>query len=107
MSKDQYYAIVKINSKTSKYYGNQIWEIQFVGLSDRYLYKTYVDPLNRNYAYWRKIIENPHQGFILTKCRLKRDHPDLISADSRFTVVFETTREQLFDEIITNWTNID
>lgn len=92
----------KINSK----HGGTIWTITLVGAVDRCEYHTYIDRKNRNYKYWARIIEHPSNGFVIKGCQIKRD--ELISADSRITVVWQTDKsDDVFSELYDIWREQD
>ena len=101
----QPYIVLSQHPLTSKH-GGKIYEIKLVGAMDRVEYHTYIDPKMRNYKHWRRVIENPECGFVIKGCQIKRD--ELISADSRITVVWQTDRkDDVFDELYDIWTEQD
>lgn len=90
---------------TSKY-GNKIYAITMVGAQDRFEYKTYIDPNNRNFKYWQHIIFNPKHGFVLKNCIVKKDN--LISADCPPLIAWETDKQELvLDELHSIWSEQD
>jgi hypothetical protein len=92
----------KINSK----HGGVIYQVNLVGAQDRCEYHTYVDRKNRNYKYWVRIIEHPSNGFVIKGCQIKRD--DLISADSRISIVWQTDdANDVFSELYDIWREQD
>ena len=105
----QLYVVYDVKVKTSKY-GNEIYEISIIGTEDRFMYKTYIDPMNRNYANWAGIIAEPNQGYILKNIRrrgLKQDKY-LIDADSKPLVAWVTEHRQIvLDELVDNWQERD
>lgn len=101
----QPYIILSQQPLTSKH-GGRVYEVKMVGALDRCQYHTYIDPKNRNYRYWRRVIENPESGFVIKGCQIKRD--ELISADSRITIVWQTDRqEDVFEELYDIWVEQD
>lgn len=104
---NQYYAVLKQHQIRSRH-GNMIWEVQLVGITDRQLYRTYVDPTNRNFARWSDIVHCPTRGFVLSGVKLKNASSQLISADSPITVVSETAcSSTLYSEIVSVWQEQD
>lgn len=101
----QPYVVLNVKRLTSKH-GGTIYAVNLVGVLDRTEYYTYVDRRNRNYKNWSRIILNPECGFVIKGCQIKRD--ELISADSRITVVWQTDRrDDVFDELYDIWTEQD
>ena len=93
-----------INSQT----GNKIWAITLIGCCDRQLYTTYVDPRNRNYANWSHIVHRPQHGFVLNGIEVKNKLKQLINADSRVIIAWESdSYEQVFEEMYSVWQEQD
>lgn len=105
----QLYVVYSVKTKTSKY-GNLIYEIQLIGTEDRFMYKTYIDESNRNYANWAGIIREPTQGYILKNLKRRglKDNKNLIDADSRPQLAWVTEHKQdILDELVDNWLERD
>lgn len=101
----QPYIVLSQHPLTSKH-GGKIYEIKLVGAVDRIEYHTYIDPKMRNYKHWRRVIENPECGFVIKGCQIKRD--ELISADSRITVVWQTDNpNDVYEELYDIWREQD
>ena len=101
----QPYIVLKQHPMTSKH-GGKIFHVTLVGAIDRMQYHTYIDPNNRNYKYWARVVENPDNGFVIKGCQIKKE--DLISADSRITVVWQTDdANDVFDELYDIWQEQD
>lgn len=104
----QYYTIIKQRQITSKTNGNRIIEITLVGVRDRLLYRTYVDPQNRNYPNWSYIIHNPTQGYLLGPLKIKDPDKNLISADSKVNILVATEHnDEVYSELISKWQRED
>lgn len=87
-------------------YGQIITQIDFVGVKDRLLYRTYIDPFNRNFANWVEILHHSDQGFLLANLQVKT--ADLISADSRPRILWRSPdREILYEELLSIWREED
>lgn len=101
----QPYIVLKQHPMKSKH-GGTVHHITLVGVLDRMQYHTYIDPDNRNYKYWYRLINNPQDGFVIKNCQIKRD--DLISADSRISIVWQTDNaNDIFDELYDIWQEQD
>jgi len=101
----QPYIVISQKRLTSKH-GGTVYQVNLVGALDRCEYHTYIDPKNRNYSYWRRVVENPECGFVIKGCQIKRD--ELISADSRISIVWQTDNpEDVFSELHDIWTEQD
>lgn len=100
----QYYIILTQRQITSNYNGNKIAEITLVGVQDRCLYKTYVDPQNRNFKNWSYIIHNPAQGYLVSGIRIKDQDKALISADSQVKILVATEEaSEVYSELLAKW----
>ena len=101
----QPYIVLKQHPMTSKH-GGRIYHIVLVGGQDRLEYHTYIDPKNRNYRYWSRLIESPDNGFVIKGCQIKRD--TLISADSRISIVWQTDDpNDVYEELYDIWSEQD
>lgn len=101
----QPYIVLNTKKLPSKH-GGSIWAINMVGAQDRLEYYTYVDRKNRNYKNWVRIIEHPNNGFVIKGCQIKRD--ELISADSRISIVWQTDDpNDVFEELYDIWQEQD
>lgn len=101
----QPYIVLKQHPMTSKH-GGRVFHVILAGAQDRCEYHTYIDPNNRNYKYWARVVENPESGFVIKGCQIKRE--ELISADSRITIVWQTDRaDDVLDELWTIWQEQD
>lgn len=101
----QPYIVLGQKKLTSKH-GGTIYEIRMVGGQDRIEYHTYIDPKNRNYKYWRRLIDSPESGFVIKNCQIKRD--ELISADSRIVIVWQTDdANDVYEELYDIWREQD
>ena len=104
----QYYIILTQGQITSKHNGNRIAEITLVGVQDRCLYKTYVDPQNRNYKNWSYIIHNPAQGYLISGIKIKDQDKALVSADSRVKILVATEdASEVYTEVLARWQRED
>ena len=103
----QLYCVLKQEQIKSKY-GNRVIQLTLVGVKDRLLYKTYLDPNNRNYARWSSIIHQPFYGFLLSGLKIKDAEKGLVSADSPVNVVYQTEYpSEIYDELIRTWQEQD
>jgi hypothetical protein len=85
----QYYAVVKQETKYSKY-GGVITNITLVGLDDRKEYTTYIDPSNFNSKNWQHILRHAEHGFILSGLKVKKNQKkNIINADSDPIIAWE------------------
>jgi hypothetical protein len=101
----QPYIVLKQHPMTSKH-GGKVFHVTLVGAQDRCEYHTYIDPNNRNYKYWARVVENPSDGFVIRGCQIKKE--ELISADSRITIVWQTDDANVvFDELYDIWREQD
>lgn len=99
----QFYTVINQQQIKSKY-GNRVIQITLVGIKDRLLYKTYLDPNNRNYAKWSSIIHQPYYGFLLSGLKIKDAEKGLISADSAVKIVYQTEyQSEIYNELILTW----
>ena len=105
---NQYYVILTQKQIVSKANGNNIFEIQLVGVKDRQLYKTYVDPMNRNYKHWSYMVHNPAQGYLVSNIKIKDPAKKLISADSVVSILVATEDStEVYNELIDTWKRQD
>lgn len=105
---NQYYIILKQKQITSKLNGERIIEVTLVGVKDRLLYTTYVDPRNRNFRNWSYIIHNPNQGYLLGPLKVKDFDKGLINADSKVTILVTTEdHEEIYTEVLSKWQRED
>lgn len=103
----QFYTVLKQKQIVSKH-GNRVMELTLVGVTDRLLYKTYLDPNNRNYNAWSTILHNPYYGYLLSGLTIKDELKGLISADSKVRIIFQTEyQNEIYNELITAWQNQD
>lgn len=103
----QYYTIIKQQQIKSKH-GGKITELTLVGIKDRCLYRTYIDPYNRNYSFWSSIIHNPLHGYLLSGLKIKSQTRALIDADSPVEVVYECRDpEEIYNELLEVWQKQD
>lgn len=104
----QHYAIVKQETKYSKY-GGVITTVTLVGLDDRKEYTTYIDPSNFNAKNWSHIVRHPEHGFILTGLRVKKNTDKaIINADSDPVIAWEHTNiDDVLDAIMDKWSQQD
>jgi hypothetical protein len=105
----QLMAIAEIKKKPSRH-GGRIYIVTLIGLEDRGIYETYIDPENRNYKFWRHIIENPGRGYIVSGARLadRKIRPNLVTADSEIIIERETfSTAELAEAIEALWINED
>ena len=101
----QPYIVLKQHPMKSKH-GGIVYHITLVGAQDRLEYHTYIDPDNRNYKYWYRLVNSPNDGFVIKNCQIKRE--GLISADSRITIVWQTDNpNDIFDELYAIWQEQD
>ena len=100
----QYYIILAQRQLLSKINGNRIIEIDLVGVKDRCLYKTYVDPTNRNYGNWSYIIHNPLNGYLISGVKVKDSEKYLVNADSPVKILVATEdHSELYTEVLAAW----
>ena len=101
----QPYIVLRQHPMTSKH-GGRVFHVTLVGAQDRLEYHTYIDPNNRNYKYWSRVVEHPSNGFVIKGCQIKKD--ELISADSRITIVWQTDdANDVFNELYDIWREQD
>lgn len=101
----QPYIVLRQHPMKSKH-GGTIYHVILIGVVDRCEYHTYIDPSNRNYKYWTRVVENPDDGFVIKNCQIKKE--DLISADSRISIVWQTDDANVvFDELYDIWREQD
>ena len=88
--------------------GNRVWAITLIGTRDRQLYTTYVDPRNRNYSNWSHVVHRPQNGFVLNGIQIKNQKKQLVDADSRVVIAWESSSyEQVLEEMYTVWQEQD
>ena len=105
----RHYVIIKQQTKWSKH-GGQVTEVSMVGLDDRKLYTTWIDPTNVNAKYWSHITRSPQHGFIITGVKIKRmvDRDDVINADSKPVIAQEHTDiDKTLDIVMEHWNKLD
>jgi hypothetical protein len=103
----QTYVVYEVKSRPSKY-GNEIWQIDLIGTEDRFMYRTYVDPNNRNYTNWAGIIDDPIAGYLLRNLKRSSKSEDLINADSKPIAVWTTShRDIMLKELVEVWRERD
>jgi homoserine trans-succinylase len=83
-------------------------QLTLVGIQDRMLYKTYIDPQNRNYRNWAQIIHQPYYGYVISGIQIKDAEKGLVSADSKVRILFQTEyQNEVYDELILSWQQQD
>jgi hypothetical protein len=103
----QLYTVIKQQQIRSRH-GNKVIEITLVGCSDRLLYRTFLDPNNRNYKKWSPIVHQPYYGFLLTGLKILDKEKGLVSADSAVRIVFQTEyQSDVYNELIAAWQQQD
>lgn len=103
----QYFTVLKQQQIKSRH-GNRVIELTLVGITDRLLYKTYLDPNNRNYKAWSSIIHQPYYGFVLSGLKIKDQEKGLVSADSKIRIVYQTEyQSEVYNELIHAWQTQD
>jgi hypothetical protein len=105
----RHYVIIKQECKWSKH-GGQVTEISMVGLDDRKLYTTWIDPTNMNAKYWSHILRSPEHGFVITGVKTKRmvDRDDVINADSKPIIAQEHIDiDEMLNIIMEHWNHLD
>lgn len=103
----QYYTVLKQEQILSKH-GNRVIQLTLIGIQDRMLYKTYLDPMNRNYKLWSAIIHRPYYGYLLGGIQIKDAEKCLVSADSRVRIIYQTEyQNEIYDELIRTWQTQD
>jgi len=103
----QTYVVYEVKSRPSKY-GNDIWQIDLIGTKDRFMYRTYVDPNNRNYSNWAGIIDDPTAGYLLRNLKRSKKGEDLINADSKpFPILVTSSRNDMLKDLVTIWKERD
>ena len=68
---------------------NTITKITLIGVNDRCLYKTYIDPTNYNYKNWSHITSNPKHGFVVRNIKVKDAEAFILNADSKPIIEWE------------------
>jgi hypothetical protein len=103
--KNQGYAILEQSRMLSNYNGKPVYTIEFVGIDDKKIYKTYIQPNNRNFQQWAYIVERPDTGLVVKfhNFKLKREEQGLISADSVPKIEIEADYNQLMIELNEYW----
>jgi hypothetical protein len=103
----QYYTVLKQEQIKSRH-GNRILRLTLVGVKDRQLWTTYLDPKNRNYLAWSKIIHRPYYGYLLSGIQIKDREKGLVSADSKIRIIYETQyQDEVYNELIELWSTQD
>lgn len=86
VEREDLFYIVTQEDQPSRH-GGYITEIKMLNLRNGQEYHTYVDESNRNYKYWRDIVQHPFEGYVIRNLKQKSQRdPGLISADSRVKV---------------------
>lgn len=99
----QVYCILNQRKFLSRW-GGDCYKIHLVGVDDQKIYLTYIQPSNDNFEHWRHIINNPDHAFLIEGLRIKRNTEDIIHADSKPTIVHETSEpDQLADFLAQIW----
>lgn len=92
-----------VELRNSKY-GNEIYEVDFVGVKTQTEYKSYIDPTNNNYRDWEMILEVAgRKGVVLSGLKYKDEEKLLINADSVPTAEFIMPREELVEVLSEYW----
>lgn len=84
----QPYIIMKQSTKRSKH-GGTYTKVDMVGVNDRQMYHTYIDPTNFNFKNWEHIVRNPENGFVIRGIKVKNSKEYLVSADSKPIIEWE------------------
>lgn len=93
-----------INSK----YGNEIYEVDFIGVKTQAKYKSYIDPNNNNYRDWEMILEvAQRKGVVLSGLKFKDETKGIVNADSVPTTEFIIPREELVETLADYWQSQD
>jgi hypothetical protein len=94
-----------VELRNSKY-GNEIYEVDFVGVKTQTEYKSYIDPNNNNFRDWEMILEvAQRKGVVLSKLKFKDEEKGIINADSVPTTEFIIPREELVETLSDYWTS--
>ena len=103
---DEMVFVNRVSSRSSKY-GNDIFEIDFVGIDSQRHYTTYADPQNRNFQQWREIIDREkREALVLSNLKLKDPTKGIVNADSKFEIKLDVSDRGAFaDMIAQHWDN--
>lgn len=111
LQQKQAYAILsQEHHRSSRYNGKPYTEIEFVGINDQKIYKTYVQRNNFNGTQWGYILDKPKAGFVLTFHNFKmkvKDDRQFIDADSVPKIEIEADKDELFRELEHYWQVLD
>lgn len=99
--------INRVELRNSKY-GNEIYEVDFIGVQTQTEYKSYIDPSNNNYRDWEMILEvAQRKGVVLSKLKFKDEEKNIINADSVPTTEFVIPREELIEILADYWDSLN
>lgn len=101
---NQLWAIVDIKFGPSPKYGHDLYTITFVGIQDKRLYKTYVNPKHRNYKLWMKYIGTPKKGYVLKGLVSRENDVYTINADHAPKIeITYSNKDEMADELESVW----
>jgi len=96
-----------VELRNSKY-GNEIYEVDFVGVKTQNKYKSYIDPTNNNFRDWEMILEvAQRKGVVLSGLKFKDETKAIVNADSVPSTEFIIPREELVDTLAEFWQSQD
>lgn len=99
--------INRVELRNSKY-GNEIYEVDFVGCKTQTAYKSYIDPQNNNFRDWEMILEvAQRKGVVLSGVKYKDATKNIINADSVPTTEFIVGKQELIDTLAKFWDSQD
>lgn len=98
----------RVEEITSKY-GNEIFQVEFIGIKTQKIYKTYLDPLNVNFMNWEQLIKlSKLNGIVVPSgLKLKDSEKQIINADSRIETINVVTKEELSEIVSAYWKSQD
>jgi hypothetical protein len=97
------WAVLAVDSFTSKTTNRLTYEIHMIGVQDQQRYKTYIDTKNRNYKNWMKVIATYKGGLIISELKSKPHDPYLIDADSKPNIVIDYKDYKKMESELEDW----
>ena len=105
----QGYVVIDQKRGYSQYNGRPYITIEFIGIWDRLIYKTYIQKSNRNERYWAYVLDHVKSGIVVQflNFEIQDEQKRIISADSTPAVVIAADPEILAQELEHYWQTQD
>jgi len=105
IQREQGYIVIEQSTQLSMYNGKPVTTVEFVGIADKKIYKTYIQKTNRNFGLWEYIIKRPNLGIAVSfhNFDISNEDKNIINADSVPKIEIETDKDTLFNELTEHW----